>query len=83
MFFVFSDKVVCIIWNALIRHISSEILLDLQEQASKHLKLLWSKAMVVSVEEKVPLGGNIDANEGDGSSSSSVESSVMGLERRG
>ena len=24
----------------------------LQEQASKHLKLLWSKAMVVSVEEK-------------------------------
>jgi hypothetical protein len=26
----------------------------LQEQASKHLKLLWSKAMVVSVEEKVP-----------------------------
>ncbi len=29
----------------------------LQEQASKHLKLLWSKAMVVSVEEKVPLDG--------------------------
>jgi len=28
-----------------------------QEQASKHLKLLWSKAMVVSVEEKVPLDG--------------------------
>ena len=26
----------------------------MQEQASKHLKLLWSKAMVVSVEEKVP-----------------------------
>jgi len=25
---------------------------DLQEQASNHLKLLWSKAMVVSVEEK-------------------------------
>ena len=24
----------------------------LQEQASNHLKLLWSKAMVVSVEEK-------------------------------
>jgi len=24
----------------------------LQEQAPKHLKLLWSKAMVVSVEEK-------------------------------
>ncbi len=29
----------------------------LQEQASKHLKLQWSKAMVVSVEEKVPLDG--------------------------
>ena len=29
----------------------------LQEQAPKHLKLLWSKAMVVSVEEKVPLDG--------------------------
>jgi len=29
----------------------------LQEQASKHLKLLWSKAMVVSVEEKVPPDG--------------------------
>ncbi len=29
----------------------------LQEQASKHLKLLWSKAMVMSVEEKVPLYG--------------------------
>jgi hypothetical protein len=29
----------------------------LQEQASKHLKLLWPKAMVVSVEEKVPLDG--------------------------
>ena len=28
----------------------------LQEQASKHLKLLWSKAMVVSVEEKSRLG---------------------------
>ena len=26
----------------------------LQEQASKHLKLMWSKAMVVSVKEKVP-----------------------------
>jgi hypothetical protein len=25
----------------------------LQEQASNHLKLLWSKAMVVSVEAKV------------------------------
>jgi len=25
---------------------------DLQELASNHLKLLWSKAMVVSVEEK-------------------------------
>jgi hypothetical protein len=25
----------------------------LQERASKHLKLLWPKAMVVSVEEKV------------------------------
>ena len=24
----------------------------MQEQASNHLKLLWSKAMVVSVEEK-------------------------------
>jgi hypothetical protein len=29
----------------------------LQEQTSNHLKLLWSKAMVVSVEEKVPHGG--------------------------
>ena len=29
----------------------------LPEQASNHLKLLWSKAMVVSVEEKVPLDG--------------------------
>ena len=29
----------------------------LQEQASKHPKLLWSKAMVVSVEEKVPPDG--------------------------
>ena len=29
----------------------------LQEEASNHLKLLWSKAMVVSVEEKVPLDG--------------------------
>jgi hypothetical protein len=29
----------------------------LQEQASKHLKLLWSKAMVVSVEEKVSPDG--------------------------
>ena len=29
----------------------------LQEQASKHLKLLWPKAMVVSVEEKVPPDG--------------------------
>ncbi len=29
----------------------------LQEQAPKHLKLLWSKAIVVSVEEKVPLDG--------------------------
>jgi hypothetical protein len=27
----------------------------LQEQAPNRLKLLWSKAMVVSVEEKVPL----------------------------
>jgi len=27
----------------------------LQEQAPKHLKLLWSRAMVVSVEEKVQL----------------------------
>ena len=26
----------------------------LQEQATKHLELLWSKAMVVSVGEKVP-----------------------------
>ena len=26
----------------------------LQEEASNHLKLLWSKAMVVSVKEKVP-----------------------------
>jgi hypothetical protein len=31
----------------------------LQEQASKHLKLLWSKAMVVSVEEKVPQKGSV------------------------
>jgi hypothetical protein len=29
----------------------------LQEPASKHLKLLWSKAMVVSVAEKVPPDG--------------------------
>ena len=29
----------------------------LQEQASNHLKLLWAKAMVVSVEEKVPQDG--------------------------
>jgi len=29
----------------------------LQEQASNHLKLLWSRAMVVSVEEKVPQDG--------------------------
>ena len=29
----------------------------LQEQAPKHLKLLWSRAMVVSVEEKVLLDG--------------------------
>ena len=29
----------------------------LQEEASNHLKLLWSRAMVVSVEEKVPLDG--------------------------
>jgi RNA-directed DNA polymerase len=29
----------------------------LQEQAPNHLKLLWSKAMVVSVEEKVPRDG--------------------------
>ena len=28
----------------------------LQEQASNYLKLLWSRAMVVSVEEKVPQG---------------------------
>jgi hypothetical protein len=33
---------------------SALICLSLQEQASKHLKLLWSKAMVVSVEEKIP-----------------------------
>ncbi len=31
----------------------------LQEQASKHLKPLWSKAMVVSVEEKVPQTGSV------------------------
>ena len=31
----------------------------LQEQASKHLKLLWSKAMVVSVEEKVSQKGSV------------------------
>ncbi|HDR14078.1 MAG TPA: hypothetical protein ENN79_01045 [Desulfobacteraceae bacterium] len=29
----------------------------LEEQAPNHLKLLWSKAMVVSVEEKVPRDG--------------------------
>jgi hypothetical protein len=29
----------------------------LQERVPNHLKLLWSKAMVVSVEEKVPLDG--------------------------
>jgi hypothetical protein len=29
----------------------------LQEQASKHLKLRWSKAMVLSVKEKVPPDG--------------------------
>ena len=28
----------------------------MQEQAPNHLKLLWSRAMVVSVEEKVPQG---------------------------
>ena len=31
--------------------------IGLQEQAPKHPKLLWSKAMVVSVEEKVPRDG--------------------------
>ena len=29
----------------------------LQEQASNHLKLRWSRARVVSVKEKVPLDG--------------------------
>ena len=29
----------------------------LQEQAPKHFKLLWSKAMIVNVEEKIPLDG--------------------------
>ena len=29
----------------------------LQGEASNHLKLLWSRAMVVSVEEKVPQDG--------------------------
>jgi len=29
----------------------------LQEQASNHLKLLWSRARVVSVKEKVPHDG--------------------------
>jgi hypothetical protein len=29
----------------------------LQGEASNHLKLLWSRAMVVSVGEKVPLDG--------------------------
>ena len=29
----------------------------MQVEASNHLKLLWSKAMVVSVEEKVSLDG--------------------------
>jgi hypothetical protein len=33
--------------------------IGLQEQASKHLKLLWSKAMVVSVEGKVPQKGSV------------------------
>jgi hypothetical protein len=28
-----------------------------RSRLQKHLKLLWSKAMVVSVEEKVPLDG--------------------------
>jgi hypothetical protein len=28
----------------------------LQEEASNHLKLLWSKAMVVSIKEKAPEG---------------------------
>jgi len=35
----------------------AELGAGLQEQASKHLKLLWSKAMVASVEEKVPPDG--------------------------
>ena len=29
----------------------------MQVEASNHLKLLWSKAMVVSVKEKVPYDG--------------------------
>jgi hypothetical protein len=29
----------------------------MQVEASNHLKLLWSKAMVVSVKEKVPHDG--------------------------
>jgi len=31
----------------------------MQEQASKHLKLLWSKAMAVGLEEKVPQKGSV------------------------
>jgi hypothetical protein len=37
----------------------------LQEQASNHLKLLWSKAMVVSVEEKAWQKTVSGENQGD------------------
>ncbi len=37
----------------------------LQEQASNHLKLLWSKAMVVSVEEKAWQKTVSDVDQGD------------------
>ena len=38
---------------------------DLQELASNHLKLLWSKAMVVSVEEKSRHKTVAGADQGD------------------
>jgi hypothetical protein len=37
----------------------------LQEQASNHLKLLWSKAMVASVKEKSPLRILAGVDHGD------------------
>ncbi len=35
----------------------------MQVEASNHLKLLWSKAMVVSVKEKVLLKDQVNAKE--------------------